>query len=448
MKRILLLLIALLSINALQAQWRELHTGVTENLYDVCCVDTNTVFVCGQNGVILKTENGGDSWQELYRNEDLGLFRIKFANENVGFAEGSNGGSGVLLKTSDGGETWSEINNEIPFEYQHSDDLCGYWCPVDIIPVNADTIYIRTNRVLYKSEDGGNNFTIKYTGDDYYGDERLMGGYFFDNEGFLAEVLDSSSIGYDYTVRILKSSDYGNTWTCIFSQELLEISAIVFFNNLEAKIWGLFRGDTENPNIHLEMLETSNCFETDTIVWAYQVVMPTRFLMTSNIYGCYVQNLPQDKNEYQESSCNMDPRAFITKDGGYTWDETWFPNPMHNKHLLSVSAASDTSFYISSENGTVYKYDPNFPIQDIEETIAESKGVFLFPNPTRNKFFIIGEGIYKIEIYDLFGREIMSQTYSSSDKIKIDLFDMKDGIYIVKVYDKNGCNELKINKIK
>ena len=67
LKQKALLLLLLVAAGAVKAQqWKELHTGVTEDLYNVCCIDTNTVFVCGQNGVILKTINGGKSWEKQY----------------------------------------------------------------------------------------------------------------------------------------------------------------------------------------------------------------------------------------------------------------------------------------------------------------------------------------------------------------------------------------------
>ena len=58
MKRHLLLLAAMLVCGVMQAQlvegWREIPTGVNENLFDVACLDKNEVIACGENGKILK----------------------------------------------------------------------------------------------------------------------------------------------------------------------------------------------------------------------------------------------------------------------------------------------------------------------------------------------------------------------------------------------------------
>ena len=109
-----MILVALLAlaVGTMKAQqWKELHTGVTEDLYDVCCIDTNTVFVCGQNGVILKTTDGGESWEEKYRQPGFQMTKICFVNPQVGYVFCDSNISTYshtwsLLKTEDGGETW------------------------------------------------------------------------------------------------------------------------------------------------------------------------------------------------------------------------------------------------------------------------------------------------------------------------------------------------------
>ena len=43
-------------------QFDMIQTGVNEDLYNICCIDANTVFACGENGVILKSTYGGGNW--------------------------------------------------------------------------------------------------------------------------------------------------------------------------------------------------------------------------------------------------------------------------------------------------------------------------------------------------------------------------------------------------
>lgn len=65
----------------------------------------------GSPAVILRTENGGKTWQEVYRNthKEAFLDGVDFWDENRGMMYGDPiNRSMLLLKTSDGGRTWLE----------------------------------------------------------------------------------------------------------------------------------------------------------------------------------------------------------------------------------------------------------------------------------------------------------------------------------------------------
>ncbi len=140
--------------------WTKIESGVSEKLYDVDFIDSQHGWIVGDAGIILHTENGGDSWErqtcltedllwtvdfvdnkngwicsrnsilkttnggenwDIKYNEDLGegSFRdIQFLNKDIGFVVGGKGhfGSiGVLNKTEDGGETWQQVSlNSLP----------------------------------------------------------------------------------------------------------------------------------------------------------------------------------------------------------------------------------------------------------------------------------------------------------------------------------------------
>jgi hypothetical protein len=75
-------------------------TGLTYN--------ADTLWVCGTDEMIARSDDGGKNWQVKHQkpNGEL-LLKIVFAGEMFGFASGSNG---VFLRTSDGGETWTSSN--------------------------------------------------------------------------------------------------------------------------------------------------------------------------------------------------------------------------------------------------------------------------------------------------------------------------------------------------
>jgi photosystem II stability/assembly factor-like uncharacterized protein len=89
---------------------------------DIALFDKKTAIVMGvgsgEQSVLYKTSNGGNSWQLLYQNQDKeGFF------DSIAFWDRKNGlllgdpvdGFYVIKKTTDGGKTWRRINlNKIP----------------------------------------------------------------------------------------------------------------------------------------------------------------------------------------------------------------------------------------------------------------------------------------------------------------------------------------------
>jgi len=68
----------------------------------------------GTPAVILKTTDGGATWQEKYRKTDSVYFldAMDFADKKHGFIMGDPiNGKFLLLETKDGGETWTEMAN-------------------------------------------------------------------------------------------------------------------------------------------------------------------------------------------------------------------------------------------------------------------------------------------------------------------------------------------------
>jgi len=117
--------------------WQLQLCPAEEILWAVDFIDTENGWICSQNS-ILKTTDGGENWEIKY-NENLGEGRfrdIKFLNRDKGFVvggRGSFGANGILLTTEDGGETWTQttINNLSTLTHISIVDegiiwICGY----------------------------------------------------------------------------------------------------------------------------------------------------------------------------------------------------------------------------------------------------------------------------------------------------------------------------------
>jgi photosystem II stability/assembly factor-like uncharacterized protein len=84
--------------------WREVSTGILRDgtLFSVSAPSANVIYVCGSNGIIYKSSNGGDTWLDQTLQTKRNVNAIFFYDDKRGFAVGD---SGLILFTSHGGLT-------------------------------------------------------------------------------------------------------------------------------------------------------------------------------------------------------------------------------------------------------------------------------------------------------------------------------------------------------
>ena len=89
-----------------QNGWQTLNSGTTKLLHGLFFLNEQVGWVCGQDGLIKKTTDGGLSWITQREGGNY-LQRIQFINENVGYAIGGYDNTNpTVIKTLDGGITW------------------------------------------------------------------------------------------------------------------------------------------------------------------------------------------------------------------------------------------------------------------------------------------------------------------------------------------------------
>lgn len=173
-------------------------------VHDLCFVNEQKGFAVGAMGLILTTNDGGNSWKKCKKLTDSSLSKLFFINEKEGWIAGGRirsaeanetmshderGGDGIILHTSDGGETW-----EIQFASR------GTYLFGIFFTDNNHGWAVGEAGVLLRTENGGKLWShIPATGTIKW----LNGIYFFDkNNGFLT--------GESETV--LKTTDGGLSW--------------------------------------------------------------------------------------------------------------------------------------------------------------------------------------------------------------------------------------------
>lgn len=84
--------------------WTKQDTGITAGLYNVDFRDEKNGFAVGEQGTIIRTTDGGSTWEKVDSGVRNTLFRVHFVTDKEGWIVGSGG---VILRTQDRGVTWT-----------------------------------------------------------------------------------------------------------------------------------------------------------------------------------------------------------------------------------------------------------------------------------------------------------------------------------------------------
>jgi photosystem II stability/assembly factor-like uncharacterized protein len=213
------------------ASWIDLLELYDENLtkegsyISLYFTDLNTGYVAGTNGIIIKTNDAGKSWELSKIDTNSPLVSILFTNVNEGYIIQAYKGS--ILKTVDAGKSWNLIKIEVD---KKAEDYRYFMHSIDF--TDLDTGYIvgekqKTgtiddghSRLILKTTDGGVTWSSLLKSEENNSKiERLSSVCFVNsNIGFII-----SSGG-----KIMKTIDRGYTWNKNIIGE--NLSSVFFFD--------------------------------------------------------------------------------------------------------------------------------------------------------------------------------------------------------------------------
>ncbi|MCD9853154.1 T9SS type A sorting domain-containing protein [Epilithonimonas sp. JDS] len=379
------------------AQWVALNVGNVNasNFSDVYAITPDIVIVTGNNGTIIKTTNGGASWQQKSSGTTQILGKIQFPTQDIGFIVSAGA---QLLKTTDGGDTW------LPIAVDNVSSIYSMSC------VNENLIFLscidsNNNSILLKSINGGSSWE-KIIGNDaqmkFYDIQFLSGetGYASNNnvyhssENNILKTLDggknwtkidnsrgpfnfiNENKGFSYQFGFLKTTDGGNNFERLGQSSLYLLSKIFSIN--ENTVWGIF-----------EDLTLCGCGTRGLVRMTYG---------SEDGYKEYVQI----KN------------AFISS--------IYFSNVK-------------LGYAVGVENGkaSVWKNMAADLTLNTGEVIKNS--INIYPNPTSDKINISINHQYSkeftISISDMAGKSVYNQSFKNRNELSIDAKGFTKGIYIL-----------------
>jgi photosystem II stability/assembly factor-like uncharacterized protein len=209
------------------ADWANIYSPSSKTAISAACfLDNDTgIFAGGSDlddlntpheGIVLRTFNGGESWNELTIPEFNNVPEVKLLNDSTAFFLASDkSGKFYICKTTDAFATWSVLaENDYPIRaaYFFNDDVIIY-----IMEDNSSSY-------IMKSTDGGLTWGKNIVKLPLNWNYRICFGS--EAAGYVFGVyLQLGSTGNAHT--LMKSTDLGNSWSCIeLTQPFQDVSFI------------------------------------------------------------------------------------------------------------------------------------------------------------------------------------------------------------------------------
>src|SRR5262249_50638123 len=87
------------------ARWDVQQSGVTDELLSVCFVDDQVGFASGKGNTLIRTTDGGKTWQRMLEADQRGyqFDQVIFTSRREGWAAAG----GTIIHTTDSGDSWN-----------------------------------------------------------------------------------------------------------------------------------------------------------------------------------------------------------------------------------------------------------------------------------------------------------------------------------------------------
>ena len=216
---------AMIKTNDGGTTWETLKSGTENNLNSVYFINNDIGYAVGDEGIIIKSIDGGVTWDVLNSGTTDPLGYVQFTDENTGFAVTTYEGDGKILKTIDGGKSWNIILKDV------SPSRFSSGCFID----NKNGFIVGRDGIIKKTTDGGGNWTdnenitlekieinftsphgeVQWKAFKTSSDIGFSSVYFLDaNLGYAVggSIEGSAGMPVDSYCTILKTTDGGTSW--------------------------------------------------------------------------------------------------------------------------------------------------------------------------------------------------------------------------------------------
>ncbi len=401
-------LISLLTSTA-NAQWNQLTTGSTKNLFGVHFMNERKGFATGwdsKSGVVLLTYDAGKTWTPTDAIGDF-LFGTTSTDSlhlfTVGFQSGCQ--CGLIMKSSDGGLHWDQSVDGTTSGYYaltFSDKMNGY--------------AVGYQGAVTVTTDGGITWNDQTLGD---------GSDVIKNISFPSKMIGyavSDSVDYTRPHRIWKTTDAGTTWNKIqdYGKHLV-IAGMAW----TSPTVGFFCGNDGAASIY----ETTD----GGAMWKSVYHGSPNIVLQGMAFG-------HGSDAAMNIGYAVGDNGTVVRliNGGAAWHEEQCGT---TETLTAVDIPSSTEVIIGGSNGVVIERTGVQAVAPIASTVA-NESFIVGPNPIALGGMLriaatSSKGEYTVEIVDLLGNVVHHSSFSSRQH-EISFAGMHTGTYLYRIWNSGG----------
>lgn len=279
--------------------WQEQEAPSPDKINALDFFNQNLGILVGENGKLFRTTNGGEAWQSIPFDPSINFTSVKFLTQTKVIITGKKG---VIFQSNNGGASWTPI----PLNTQH--DLNALFF------INQNTGFVVGSQAkIFKTNNGGNNWTTIVTEFD-----KTLNDVYFTNDtiGYV--------VGEEGT--ILKTINAGNNWEFINSGIDVNFTKVAF-SRTNINI-GLIAGDngfmmrTTNAAVTIDAVAsrtTQNIngvsFRTNTNV-VFAVANSGVIISSTNAGGGWALRLSGRNNNYRATQFKTENIGYIIGENG------------------------------------------------------------------------------------------------------------------------------------
>jgi photosystem II stability/assembly factor-like uncharacterized protein len=370
------------------ADWFSVPSGTSNNLEKLFFVNSATGYVCGANGTIRKTTNGGDNWFGLTSGTSEGLYGIFISplNPAVGYCVGDNG---IILRTTNSGVNWSQGSHG------------GAHLTVAFKDMNTG-ITGDVSGFVYRTTNGGINWNAVDLG--------IIGTAIYNYYITSSYIFGACSGG-----KVIKSTNGGANWSVIQA---------VGAGNL----WDIY---FEDNNTGYACDHAGKIFKTTNSGLNWQQISSTtgtKTTITTNGLDLYL--------------CGLGGKIGKSTNSGANW---FFQTTGTNMDFNNMQFVNTTTGFAVGEAGSIYKTTNAGEPIGVQNISGEVPAAFSlsqnYPNPfnpvTNIEFSISKSSFVRITVYDILGKKVaqpVNQNLAAGKyRSDFDASTLNSGVYFYKL---------------